>query len=412
MHNLILLTNGYPYGTWETYLETETQYYSNYFEHIYVCSLQVRKEHRTIKRPLPCEKFKSCRIDYKPRYVYLLNSFRAFSDINFYKEIINLINRKQFSIGKLVRLTVFLTRAHYEARKVLRFLDESSIGNTGLIYSYRFEYQPYVGILIQRKYPGYRIISRGHGADLFEWRNKDNYIPLREEILSHIEKVYLIAEDGRKYLKQKYPEYAKKLEVSRLGTGDYGFPEIRRKQGTISVVSCSAAVSVKRIDLIVKALEIIRGTEVKWTHFGDGPLLAELKSLCDQILPDNIHCDFRGFVPNEEVLKEYQSGKYQLFLNVSSSEGVPVSIMEVMSFGIPCIATDVGGTREIITDGKDGVLLRANFDSNELAGWICKFADMDEEEYQEYRRNARNDWNGNYSAERNYISFCRKMAEN
>lgn len=119
--------------------------------------------------------------------------------------------------------------------------------------------------------------------------------------------------------------------------------------------------------------------------------MAELKALCDQILPDNIHCDFRGFVPNEEGLNEYQIGEYQLFLNVSSSEWVPVSIMEVMSFRILCIATDVGGTREIITDGKDGVLLRANFGSNELAGWICKFADMDEEEYQEYRRNARND---------------------
>lgn len=159
MHNLILLTNGYPYGMWEIYLETEVQYYSYYFEHIYICSLQVRKEHRAIKRPLPDKKFKNCRIDYKPRYVYLLNAFRAFVDINFYRELVSLIKRKQFSIGKLVRLTVFLTRAHYEAGKVLRFLDESCIGNTGLIYSYRFEYQPYVGMLIQRKYPGYRIIS-------------------------------------------------------------------------------------------------------------------------------------------------------------------------------------------------------------------------------------------------------------
>lgn len=31
MHNLILLTNGYPYGTWETYLETEVQHYMNIF---------------------------------------------------------------------------------------------------------------------------------------------------------------------------------------------------------------------------------------------------------------------------------------------------------------------------------------------------------------------------------------------
>ena len=40
---------------------------------------------------------------------------------------------------------------------------------------------------------------------------------------------------------------------------------------------------------------------------------------------------------------------------------MPVFIMEVMSFRIPCIATDVGGAGEIITDGKDEVFLRTDF---------------------------------------------------
>lgn len=409
MHSLILLTNGYPYGTWETYLETETQYYSDFFEQIYVCSLQVRKEHSTMKRALPDGKFKNCRIDYKPKYVYLLNAFRAFADINLYKEIIKLLKEKRLTAGRFVRLVVFITRAHYEAARILRFLKKNDIEKRGLIYSYRFEYQPYVGILIQKKYPGYKIIARGHGADLFEWRNKDNYIPLREKILSHTDKVYLIADDGRKYLEKKYPEYARKLEVSRLGTGDYGFPNIRREKGKISVVSCSAAVAVKRIDLIAKALSNIIDIEISWIHFGEGPLLDDIKALCRKILPQNIHTDFRGFVPNDEVLKEYKSGKYQLFLNVSSSEGVPVSIMEVMSFGIPCIATTVGGTGEIITDGKDGILLDADFDSSELADWVRKFADMDEDEYWTYRENARNSWQEKYSAEKNYSRFCRTI---
>ncbi|MFR4320263.1 MAG: glycosyltransferase [Blautia massiliensis (ex Durand et al. 2017)] len=44
-------------------------------------------------------------------------------------------------------------------------------------------------------------------------------------------------------------------------------------------------------------------------------------------------------------------------MNVSSSEGIPVSIMEATSFGIPGIATDAGGTKEIIRDKENGVLL-------------------------------------------------------
>ncbi|NJK95527.1 MAG: glycosyltransferase [Bacteroidales bacterium] len=39
-----------------------------------------------------------------------------------------------------------------------------------------------------------------------------------------------------------------------------------------------------------------------------------------------------------------------MFLNTSLSEGVPVSVMEALSFGLPVIATDVGGTGELIND--------------------------------------------------------------
>jgi glycosyltransferase involved in cell wall biosynthesis len=45
-----------------------------------------------------------------------------------------------------------------------------------------------------------------------------------------------------------------------------------------------------------------------------------------------------------------------VFINISMSEGVPVSIMEAQSFGLPVIATDVGGTKEIMT-ATNGILL-------------------------------------------------------
>ena len=50
-----------------------------------------------------------------------------------------------------------------------------------------------------------------------------------------------------------------------------------------------------------------------------------------------------GLHYGKDVYKR-QAQPYHVFLNVSSSEGVPVSIIEAMSFGIPCIATNVGGT--------------------------------------------------------------------
>jgi glycosyltransferase involved in cell wall biosynthesis len=47
-----------------------------------------------------------------------------------------------------------------------------------------------------------------------------------------------------------------------------------------------------------------------------------------------------------------------IFVNPSYSEGLPTSVMEAASVGLPIIATDVGGTREIIKNGESGLLIK------------------------------------------------------
>lgn len=44
MKTLYLLTNSFPYGDWEPYLETEVKYYDD-FDEVYIFALQIRKEH-------------------------------------------------------------------------------------------------------------------------------------------------------------------------------------------------------------------------------------------------------------------------------------------------------------------------------------------------------------------------------
>ena len=61
-----------------------------------------------------------------------------------------------------------------------------------------------------------------------------------------------------------------------------------------------------------------------------------------------------------------------MFINVSSTEGIPVSIMEAMSFGIPVIATAVGGTPEIVNN-ENGYLLSKDPSAKELAEVIQNF---------------------------------------
>ena len=118
-------------------------------------------------------------------------------------------------------------------------------------------------------------------------------------------------------------------------------------------------------------------------------------------LPTNIQVEFTGAFSNKEVLKFYQQNHVDLFINVSASEGVPVSIMEALSFGIPVIATNVGGTSEIV-DNQVGELLKTDISADEIAKTIQLLASQN---LAELRKNARNRWNDISNAEKNYSQF-------
>lgn len=415
MSNLILLTNSFPYGNWEPYLETEVNYYTD-FEQIHICSLQIRKKHMEKVRELPFSNMQNCPVQYASKFTYLLNAASALVDRNFYGEVGRLIKKHCFSLKRFEKLVIFISRSHYEARVILKYLKKSGIVRTGLenesegvLYAYRFEYQPYVGILLQKHLPNYKLVSRAHRFDLYEEERDVGYIPMREFLLSKLDKIILIADDGKKYLERKYPGYKHKLVVSRLGTVDHSVKKVRCAKETINIVSCSTVYPIKRVDMIVKALSQVHEVNVNWTHYGDGVQLDLIKSLCADILPLNIQYEFRGFVDNSKVLEEYGERNYHLFLNVSESEGIPVSIMEALSFGIPCIATNVGGTSEIIENKKNGILLKKDFAIEDLTDWIVKFAVMNDEEYQFYRLNARRSWEEKYNADKNYKEFIESL---
>jgi len=409
MKKIILLTNSFPYDKGETYLETEVNYYER-FDAVDMFSLAVRRNKE--KRAINSEKIKVHPIFFASKLIYVLNMPRVLVDINFYLELIKLIIEKRLSISRIKRLMIFIMRARYEASLILKYSRKNltnNLNDTGVIYSYRLEYQTYVALLLKKHLPNYKVLARGHRYDLYEYANSDNYIPLREKILENLDTVISISEDGKRYLENKYPSIAKKILVSRLGTLDYGVKDAAKSGKILHIVSCSNVVMVKRLDKIIESLSLISDFEVHWTHYGDGIMLSKIKQFANEKLSSNITVDFKGFVSNQDVLKEYASVEYNIFVNVSESEGIPVSIMEALSFGIPVIATNVGGTNEIIVNGYNGILIDKDFGIKELSDLIVKFSIMDCKEYQQFRHNAREYWEINYDANKNYTEFSKYL---
>ena len=196
--------------------------------------------------------------------------------------------------------------------------------------------------------------------------------------------------------------------MSYLGTEKIIRPSFRMdKKKYLKIVTCSNMVEVKRIDRIINTLAEIDEYKIEWDHYGDGELFDELSLLAKNVLGDknNITFNFFGRIDNKDILVKYIEEQYDLFINVSESEGLPVSIMEAMSCGIPAIATNVGGTSEIIEEGKNGFLLDEKFVVDELKKYISFYFYLDEEMKIEFRMNAYQAWNNNFNAEKNYKKF-------
>jgi len=109
------------------------------------------------------------------------------------------------------------------------------------------------------------------------------------------------------------------------------------------------------------------------------------------------------------VMEFYKTNPIDLFINVSSSEGIPVSIMEAQAFGVPVMATDVGGTAEIVNN-ENGILLPANPSVEAIADEISALIG-NQTELKKKRGISVNNWKTYFNAEENYRNFSKQLVK-
>jgi glycosyltransferase involved in cell wall biosynthesis len=122
----------------------------------------------------------------------------------------------------------------------------------------------------------------------------------------------------------------------------------------LTVGMAGRLVPVKDHHTFLSALALLReqSVDVAAAIVGDGPLKAELRArAADLGLGPHVRfIDARTDI--ERVLPAFD-----VFVSSSVSEGLSNSILEAMATGLPVVATHVGGTDELVDDGRTGVLV-------------------------------------------------------
>lgn len=117
------------------------------------------------------------------------------------------------------------------------------------------------------------------------------------------------------------------------------------KDGKTLVVVVARATYQKGLDILVHVVKRVlqNRTDVHFVIAGGGPLLGSIKELAREHRVD-AHMHFVGHIASPYTLL-YSA---DLFLLTSRWEASPISIVEAMRSGLPVVAADVGGVRELV----------------------------------------------------------------
>lgn len=343
----------------------------------------------------------------KHKFHLLMELIYVFSNIYFYKEIWELLRHNRITFSRLTLLVSFLRYSLYSYSTVSKYIKSNDVKDDIYVYSYWLHASAFVGCYLKKRYKNVKkVISRCHRFDLYEYANKLQYIPMRDFIFSTLDEVHSISEDGVKYLSNTYPKYSMNIVLSRLGTFDYGF-YLHKKNDILKIASCSWMRKVKRVHLIYEAIKD-SDYRVEWTHYGSGDTFDQIKELIDTNCNSNVVVHLAGSTTNDAVLKSYLDGKFDIFVNVSENEGVPVSIMEAMSCGLIPVATNVGGTGELIRNKATGFLLPKDFQIKDLTNIFNLIHNMSDSDRNSMVLASRSLWEKYYNADKNYSDFYKK----
>lgn len=367
----------FPFGNGEAFLEAEINILASTFRNIDIIPLNFGGDERKLPKNVNVINLSEIEGTARGALSYF---FKAKMKLSFLMDI-----RYQWQNFKQIMV---------KSDMLFNFLKNKE----GVHYSYWMDEWATILSLVKNRGRIDGFISRAHGFDLYEERAKLGYRPWRQFVLGNITKVYTVSRMGAEYLNELYPNHKKKFTHSYLGSADYGRSNLVNNE-SFHLVSCSNVIPLKRVDRIVKALAITKA-KIQWTHIGTGGEIVAVKKLAEN-LPPNVTHEFLGSISHDEVMNHYKNNTVDCFINVSTTEGLPVSMMEAISFGIPILATDVGGVREIVTN-QTGTLLAADFTDEllalEIENLVGRKASFSKDEIREF-------WSKNFSAKENYKVF-------
>lgn len=409
---LFLLTNVYPFAKGEEFIENEIEHLARRFSRVIIVATQTLPGD-VITRPVPDNVEVLTAGKPRPSGRAMIPSVAA----GLRKLPLAVFSQDTLRHPSAIAVdALFEQRSRASADELLGKLPALNMrpGSHVVIYSFWFHTAARVGMLLAgdlraRGVVVDKLVSRAHGYDLYENRNRFGHLPERRLLLDAYDAVRPVSDQGTRALHTTWPRYAGEVSTCHLGTVDPG-RQADCSREPFHIISCAFLIPVKQMTRMPGVLAELRsrGVDARWTHLGGGPDMPAVRAAAQEHgVTENV--DLRGYVPNTDVIDLERELRPSCLINLSASEGLPVSMMEATSLGIPIIGTDVGGVSEIVTDTVNGRLIAPDFTDSQAADALGWLAGLPDDDYRDVCRASRRIWQSDYDQAVVYPRFCAEV---
>lgn len=246
-------------------------------------------------------------------------------------------------------------RFNYNAIRLIRRVIAEN--NIDIIHTHGYK-GDILGLLATRG-SSCRIITTPHGwthepdfkLRLYELFDKalypfmDSVVPLSKDMFRQLA--------GKRGMARKMRLIENAVDLDEIYADKCPSPEIifQGKNKCFIIGFIGRLIKAKGLTSLLSALSRMSDRSVSLALIGNGPEEEELRRLAREL---NIGDRVRFFGYREDRIALMKS--FDVFVLPSLSEGIPRCLMEAMGIGVPIVATDIPGCRDLIENGKTGLL--------------------------------------------------------
>lgn len=225
------------------------------------------------------------------------------------------------------------------------------------------------GMLGRMAFPSEKIIYTVHGFDSIRLVYR-KFLPIERFMQKCCKAIVGVSKYDEKWL--KYEGITRNVHFIYNGVNklEKEIPQLPFMESKRKNILCIARLSPpKRTDLFLEVASLL--PEYNFIWIGNQHVVDEH--------PQNVY--FLGNIPNASVYNQIAD----LFILPSNYEGLPMVIIEAMSYGCPIVASNVGGISEIVQNGQNGYVV--NNDAKEFSEKIREILE-DKEKHRIFSENS------------------------